>query len=134
MDEFFEDGDLRAKVLEYLDKDELAEEDVPKVSELYRELCMMCFEKLKDLVDSNPYRYLALVILTKPIPPKDLSDLYSKVHSEYGEFVDLLISVLLMRRLEKRGSVESPFTVTMDGADDSEAADSKEENNARIDI
>lgn len=114
MGKFFEDGDIRTQVLAYLDKDELTDAEASEVSDLYRSLCMMCFEKLKGLIEDNPYRALALVLLAQPKTSEALTTLYSKVHEDYGEFTDLLISVLLMRRLEERGSVESPFTVSLD--------------------
>lgn len=122
MDQFFEEGDIRAQVLEYLEKASFTEEESKEAVELYRGMCNLCFEKLKTF-DGNPYFLLILNLLTETPTLRAAALAYEDAHAVYSEFSDLIVSIILLRRLEELGSASQPFTVGVEMTEGQEGCD-----------
>ncbi len=110
----FEEGDPRHTAVDLLNKenDKFTDEDIKLMGNAYGDMCNMILVKMKQLLeDRNPMAPLAIQYLAKSLPPEELKDKLVKYYNYHSSFMDVMMTLLLVRDVEYRGNVKDPFVV-----------------------
>lgn len=111
----FEEGDVRRTAADLLDKankEDLTKEDLKLMGDAYGDMCNMVLVKMKQLFeDKNPMTPLAIQYLAKFLSPEELKEKLVRYYDYHSSFMDVMMTLLLIRDVEYTGNVKEPFEV-----------------------
>lgn len=118
MSELYEEGDIRrdaADILETISERALNEEEAEKAAKIYLELIDCCFAKFNALLEEkNMFAALAIPFLTTKLALADADHGLRTTNEHWNGFMDLMLTIYLLRAMEKAGNASPPFAVTLE--------------------
>lgn len=111
----FEEGDLRKTAGDLLHKSnegELDQESKREMMNAYGGMCEMILSKAKDLIEhNNPTGPLVIQYLSLPLSLDDVGKAMTEYYTYHAEFMDVMMTLLMIRTVEAYEPVKNPFVV-----------------------
>lgn len=111
----FEEGDVRktaGDLLKKLNEEGHSQELWDRLKDAYGGMCEMILVKMKQLLEhKNPTAPLAVQYLAKPLSRDETGKGLTEYYTYHAEFMDVMMTLLLIRTVEEYGTVKEPFAI-----------------------
>lgn len=105
--------------LESLKTGSLTREQGEAAVEQYKELTTCVFARFKEMVDNhNMFTVEAIPYLTIKPTETEVREGMARLMNEWDTFMDLMLTVSMLRSMESAGKVDVPFTIKISQKED----------------